>query len=123
MRARILVVEDGPQIRELTAEILGLADFDVTSVSNGQEALDALAQETPAAMLLDLQLPVLDGREVVRRLQAQGRHIPTVVITGRADPRQCCAEVGAESCLAKPFDLESLLAEVVRVRSHDPQNP
>ncbi len=123
MSARILVVEDDPQLREVTTEILGLADFAVTSVANGQEALDELARETPAAMLLDIELPVLDGREVARRLHAQGRHIPTVVMTGRADARQCCAEVEAEGCLAKPFDLETLLAEVMRVRTHDSENP
>jgi len=123
MGARILVVEDDPQIRQLTTEILELADFDVTSVANGQEALDELERATPAAMLLDVQLPVLTGWEVARRLQAQGRHVPTVVMTGRVDARRCCAEVGAESCLAKPFDLETLLAEVMRVRTHDAQNP
>jgi CheY-like chemotaxis protein len=123
MNARILVVEDDPEIRELTTEILELADFDVTSAANGQEALDVLAEETPAAMLLDIELPVLDGQEVVHRLHAQGRHIPTVVMTGRLDARQCCADVGADSCLPKPFDLVTLLAEVVRVCGRVAQNP
>jgi len=113
-----LVVDDDPQIRELLTRILELADFEVTTARDGQEALNSIARETPAAMLLDMRLPVLDGWAVADKLHQQGRHVPTVVMTA-ANAERCCADIGADACLQKPFDLETLLAEVVRVRTHD----
>ncbi len=121
MGERILVVEDDPHIRELVTEILELADFQVSAVGNGEEALEDLARETPAAMLLDLRLPVLDGWAVVRRLRERGQHVPTIVMTGDYDARRSCAALGTDACLQKPFELETLLDEVIRVRTREAQ--
>jgi two-component system OmpR family response regulator len=118
MTRRILVVEDDPQTRDLLTDILELADFEVATAVDGQEALTILAQETPAAMLLDMRLPVVDGWAVADRLHEQGRHVPTVVMAAD-NAERCRADIGADAWLQKPFDLETLLAEVMRVRTHD----
>ena len=95
----ILVVDDDPGIRAMVAQVLALADYEVKSVANRAEALQAIDQQPPAAMLLDMQMPVLDGWGVAHRLQEQGRHVPTVVMTAAVDAPRWCAEIGG-GCLS-----------------------
>ncbi|HTE85368.1 MAG TPA: response regulator [Dehalococcoidia bacterium] len=118
MSRRILVVEDDRETRDLLTGILELADFEVDTAEDGQKALNIIARETPAAMVLDMRLPVMDGWGVAGWLHEHGLHVPTVVMTGE-NAERCCADIGADACLQKPFDLETLLAEVVRIRTHD----
>lgn len=115
MHEYVLVVDDDPSIRSLVGEILELADYEVETATNGAEALAAIDREAPAVMLLDMRMPVLDGWGVARTLHEQGRHVPTVVMTAAENADRWCAEVSADACVGKPFELEDMLRAVATV--------
>jgi len=110
----ILVVDDDPDILEAVGEILADEGYRVRRARDGQEALERLAAEPPALVLLDLMMPVMDGVAFARAMRAAPEHagIPVVVISADGHPGRA-REVAADGFLAKPFDIEALL-EVVR---------
>jgi two-component system response regulator MprA len=109
----VLVVDDDPSIRMMVTEALAAEDYNVETASNGAEALAAIERESPAVMLLDMRMPVLDGWAVVETLQAQHHHrVPTVVMTAADSAEDWCIEARADACLGKPFDINDLLAAV-----------
>jgi CheY-like chemotaxis protein len=114
MQQRVLVVDDDPILRNLVSEILTQEDYDVEVVSDGAQALEAVDRNPPAVMLLDMRMPVLDGWTVAQRLREHGYRVPTVVMTGVEDARECCAEVQADAYLGKPFVLDDLLSAVAQ---------
>src|SRR5262245_5131246 len=81
--ARLLVVEDDPNILELLSASLRFAGFAVTPVSSGTEAVTAAGDERPDLIVLDVMLPDQDGFEVVRKLRAGGSRTPVVFLTAR----------------------------------------
>jgi len=118
MESYVLVVDDDPSIRSLLTEVLELAEYDVQAASNGVEALRAIDRRCPSVMVLDMQMPVLDGWGVARALREHGQRVPTVVITASAsDAHQWCKDIAADASLGKPFELEDLLRAVARVHS------
>src|ERR1700684_4113195 len=80
---RILVVDDDPAPRGAIARALRLEGYDVVSVASGGEALEALAQAPPDALILDLGLPDLDGLTVCRRMRSAGDDTPVLMLTAR----------------------------------------
>ena len=80
------VVDDEEHITELVAMGLGYNGFDVVRLSSGRAALDAIDKQRPDLVVLDVNLPDLDGFEVCRRLRAEGRRVPIVYLTARDDP-------------------------------------
>lgn len=108
-RPRVLVVEDEPQLRHMLTDILS-ERYDVGAASNGREALDLCAEREPDAIVLDLMMPVMDGREFLLRARTDlRRHAPVVVATaaeGVSDAELYA--LGARSVLRKPFDIEHL---------------
>ena len=125
--ARILVVDDMPEIRELLGVYLVNAGYQVVTASNGQEALAAVAAEAPDLILLDVMMPVLDGYETCRRLKSneETAFIPIVMLTALQDfnHRLRAIELGADEFLSKPFNHLELMTRVrslLRVkRLHD----
>jgi two-component system, chemotaxis family, chemotaxis protein CheY len=117
MTSHVLVVDDDPTIRSLVGEILELADYEVETAANGAEALRSIEQHQPSVMVLDMRMPVLDGWGVANALHEQGRRVPTVVMTAAENAQRWCAEVAADACVGKPFDLEDLLNAVAMVRA------
>lgn len=117
MSEHVLVVDDDPNIRALVTEVLELEGYETETAANGEEALQAVGRERPAVMLLDMRMPVLDGWAVARTLKAHGQWVPTVVMTAAENARRWCAEVGADACLGKPFDIDDLVATVQQVQS------
>jgi CheY-like chemotaxis protein len=111
----ILVVDDEPGIREAVAEILELDGYEVATAANGAEALVSIERQTPALILLDMRMPVLNGWEFAQTLQERGLDLPIVVITAATDARAWAQEVAAVDYLAKPFDLMDLLSAVERI--------
>jgi len=113
---RVLVVEDTSDIRELLTQILGDEGYDVVGVANGAEALDALNGGRFQLVLLDLMMPVMNGFELLGRLaeNAEG-HPPIVAMSAFERFRGEARELGAESFLSKPVDIDRLLKEVERV--------
>lgn len=113
---RILLVEDNPINREVAGEILLGGGYAVEAVIDGQQALDRLARSDRFDLvLMDLQMPVLDGVEATRRIRLQPAfdRLPVVALTANAtaQDRQRCREAGMNDFIAKPIDPELLLAK------------
>ena len=110
----ILVVEDDAALRDLLATILEDAGYQVRSTANGRDALDALADERPELIVLDMQMPVLDGQgfRAAQTAHPDWRRIPVIIVSAT---RAFLAEeetLGASAVLEKPFNVEHLLALV-----------
>ena len=111
---RILVVDDEPAVRDALARALRLDGYEVELAANGSEALLRLAASAPAAIVLDVLMPAVDGLEVCRRLRAAGDRTPVLMLTARdavAD-RVAGLDAGADDYLVKPFALEELFARL-----------
>jgi len=106
----VLVVEDEPAIRGLLSLTLEGERYRVATAQDGQEALDRVQDRRPDAILLDLLLPRVDGWDVIRSLEHDGRagQIPIIAVSAGAR-RVSVGEHGVKAFLSKPFDLETLL--------------
>jgi two-component system response regulator MprA len=113
-RVRILVVDDEPAVREAVDRALRLEGYETELAADGAQALDALADRTPDALVLDVLMPHVDGLEVCRRLRAAGDRTPVLVLTARdaVPDRVRGLDAGADDYLVKPFALEELLARL-----------
>jgi two-component system response regulator MprA len=111
---RILVVDDDPAVCASIGRALRLDGYDVETVGLGGRALEALAASPPDAVVLDLQLPDIDGLQVCRRLRAAGDDTPVLMLTARdaIDDRVQGLDAGADDYLVKPFALAELLARL-----------
>lgn len=111
----VLLVEDDPDLVSLLCVLLGDDGYTVEVAQNGREALALLEHQSPDLILLDVKMPVMNGREFVRELEVRyGRKAPIVVITASADAHRRAAEVGADAWVGKPFDPAELLSTVRR---------
>lgn len=112
--AQILLVEDDEELRALVARRLGEEGYAVREAASGPAALDALAEEVPDLVLLDIMLPGLDGLEVCRRLRAEHPLLYVIMMTARGGEtdRVVGLEVGADDYVTKPFSLHELVARV-----------
>ncbi len=108
----ILVVDDDPDILDTVSQILDLEGYRIERATNGAEALQVVDQTRPALVLLDMRMPVLDGWGFARELKERGIQLPIVVMTAARDARVWAREIGADGCLAKPFELFDLLSTV-----------
>jgi DNA-binding response OmpR family regulator len=113
-RPVVLLVDDDATIRRTLGVGLELEGFSVVPASGGRAALEAVERVRPAAMLLDLTMPDLDGIEVLRRLRAAGEEVPVCVLSGRddVDDRVQGLESGADDYVVKPFALEEVVARL-----------
>jgi two-component system response regulator MtrA len=111
--ARILLVEDDPSIREVTALGLGAAGFDVVTAADGVDGLERFRSESFDLVLLDIMLPRLDGYEVCRQIRRTSM-VPVVMLTARSDTMDVVLglEAGADDYVRKPFDLPELIARL-----------
>src|ERR1041385_3329885 len=85
-RARVLVVDDEQLIRELYARVLSLEGYEVETEDNGASGLERLAEEPFDAVLVDREMPILDGASMLMALRSAGGHIPVIMISGLPDP-------------------------------------
>ena len=113
MESRILLVEDDPSIREVTAIGLGAAGFAVTTAVDGVDGLERFRAELFDLILLDIMLPRLDGYEVCRQIRRTST-VPVVMLTARGDTTGVVLglEAGADDYVRKPFDLPELIARI-----------
>ncbi|WP_309070153.1 response regulator transcription factor [Arthrobacter sp.] len=112
--AKLLVVDDEPNIRELLSTSLRFAGFDVVAAANGRDALAAAETHNPDLAVLDVMLPDMDGFTVTRRLRAAGRHFPVVFLTARddTDDKVTGLTVGGDDYVTKPFSLDEVVARI-----------
>jgi two-component system chemotaxis response regulator CheY len=115
MAGLILVVDDDPAIRHVITETLLDEGYDVVAAPDGQVALERAHDHPPAVILLDYQMPGLDGQRFATAYrQLPGPHAPIILLTAAVSARQRAAEVGADAFLGKPFDLDALVEVVER---------
>ena len=116
--AHILLVEDNDMNREFALEILGRAGIQVDVAGNGQEALEKIDCFHYDAVLLDCQMPVMDGFEATRRIRADDRFalLPVIAMTANvmAGDRERCAEAGMNDFIAKPIDIDQMFLTLSR---------
>lgn len=110
--ARLLVVDDDPPTRRMLGRLLEMNGWRVTLAADGKEALSTLAQATFDAVLSDVQMPRMDGFELLEQLQLRHPELPVVLMTALLDPhKQARAQQSAAlALLEKPFAVEQLRA-------------
>ncbi|NPC74187.1 response regulator [Corallococcus exiguus] len=112
----LLLVDDSDAILALERAILS-GHYTIHTASNGREALDKVGRLHPAAVLLDLSMPEMDGDEVLQRMKADSgtADIPVIIISSEKQRAEACLGLGAEAFLAKPFRADELLLRVGEV--------
>ena len=126
--ARLLVVEDQPNIRELLATSLRFAGFEVYTAGDGGGALVLAEEHEPDLVVLDVMLPDMSGFTVTTKLREAGRHVPIVFLTARdaVDDRVKGLTIGGDDYITKPFSLEEVVARIRavlrRTRQDEPED-
>jgi CheY-like chemotaxis protein len=112
---RILLVDNDLAFCEFVALLLADEGYHVTTVANGQAALDCVARVQPHLILLDLHMPVMDGQAFVHAYRARpSHHAPVIIISALPQAETMAHGLGVEHCLLKPFNIDDLLACVHR---------
>lgn len=115
--ACVLVVDDDNMIRDVVAEVLQLEGYGVVTASNGAEALDRVRVNPPAAVVLDLMMPVMDGWQFLDACRKDNlcAEVPILVMSAYRHLSERSARLQAAACIAKPFDLDVLVGAVDRL--------
>jgi two-component system OmpR family response regulator len=111
-RAKVLIVEDNSDVRRLYAIGLNQHGFEVKLAANGAEAVERINAEKPDVVLLDWLMPLMDGGEVLSKLENGNRNVPVIVISGQPAPEEIDPRV--RCWLTKPVTIEQLVAEIER---------
>ena len=115
-RPRILVVEDNPLNLKLVRDVLGAAGYDVMEATSGEEGLLAATEHPPDLVLMDLQLPGIDGAETMRRLREGplAENVPVVAVTAfaMAEDQANATRAGFDGYLQKPISVRALVGDV-----------
>jgi len=113
---KILVVDDEPDILKVVTFRVKKLEYEVVTATNGQEALDLIQKEEPDLILLDIELPVMNGYEVCQRVKTNEKlkHIPIIFLTASSASKiaEKVKELNADDYLIKPFDSEELLKKI-----------
>lgn len=115
MSARILVIEDTEDNREIVRDLLDSADMEMIEARDGLAGVEAALTQSPDLILMDIDLPGIDGYEATRRIRArQTRHIPIIAVTSFAlsGDEEKTREAGCDDYVAKPYSPRALLAKI-----------
>jgi two-component system OmpR family response regulator len=123
--ARLLVVDDEPNIVDLLATSLRFAGFEVATASNGSEALRVASSFKPDLLVLDVMMPGIDGFTVVRRLRQDGIGAPVVFLTAKdaTEDKVTGLTLGGDDYVTKPFSLEEVIARIRAVLRRFAERP
>jgi chemosensory pili system protein ChpA (sensor histidine kinase/response regulator) len=109
----VMIVDDSLTVRKVTSRLLQREGFDVVTAKDGVDALQILEDQTPDVILLDIEMPRMDGFEFTKTMKAEPKnaHIPIIMITSRTAEkhRNRAAELGVDLYLGKPYQEEDLL--------------
>jgi CheY-like chemotaxis protein len=111
----VLVAEDDDILRETLSETLRMEGYIVASAEDGAQALNMLERVHPNVVLLDMMMPVLDGRAFAQQLVERGLHVPILVMTAAPNANGAAEEIDAEGWVEKPFKMSELLPAIERV--------
>jgi two-component system alkaline phosphatase synthesis response regulator PhoP len=122
MAIRILVVDDNEMHQNLVSMHLSLAGHDVKSVVDGKEAIGLLDREAFDVVLLDIDMPFVNGKDVLRHIRDCAIKVRPLMTTGADDWQSWneCTQLGALDYLPKPFDVEDLLESIEKAMSDSP---
>jgi two-component system, cell cycle response regulator DivK len=113
---RILVVEDQPDNRQIIRDMLADTGYEIAEAENGEEALAAIAKQRPDLILMDIQLPVMDGYAATRRIKTDPalKSIPVIAVTSYAlsGEEKKAREAGCDDYVPKPYSPRQLLAKI-----------
>ena len=122
MSKRILVVEDQPDNRRIIRDMLAPTDYEITEAENGEQALTAIAKQRPDLILMDIQLPVMDGYTATSRIKADPalRSIPIIAVTSYvlSGEEKKARAAGCDDYVPKPYSPRQLLP---KIRQYIPQ--
>ena len=115
-QAKILVVDDEQDIVNTVQYRLKACDFNVITANNGKEGLEKVINEKPDLVLLDINMPIMDGHEMLERIRSRPdlRDIPVIMLTAYSDRRDIskAADLGIEQYVTKPFDFADLMDKI-----------
>ena len=125
MENYILIVEDDNDISQMLKELLQQNGYETAQAFSGTEALFYIEKECPAAMILDLMLPGMNGEEVLGKMKKEYPEIAVIISSARDDiqTRIAMLRAGADDYMIKPFDTEELLARLEAVLRRSGKNP
>ena len=114
---KILVADDDDAIRELLANVLRNEGYEIHECKRGGEVLRTVPRLEPDLMIIDLRMPEMDGIQIMRRLNEQGMHVPTILMTAYGTSKAAieAMQLGAEDYITKPFDLDEVVHTVRQV--------
>jgi two-component system OmpR family response regulator len=114
MAEMILIVDDEAGVRELLGDALRIAGFETSTASDGMSALTSIRNKKPDLLIIDINMPLMDGFELVERLRSTGDNTPALMLSARADRADVTRglTLGADDYVTKPFGLEELLLRV-----------
>ena len=116
MTKKILVVEDTEDNRQILRDLLGMAGYDMIEAHDGAEGVAKAAEHKPDLILMDIQMPVMDGYEATRRIKANPelKAIPVIAVTSYAlsGDEQKTRDAGCDAYIAKPYSPRQMLAKV-----------
>ncbi len=117
MPARLLYVDDEPELRELVENQLALEGYDVTTAADGMNAVEILRKNSFDLVLLDVWMPRMNGLEVLQTLHSLDLHPRTIMLTGDEDTSilSRCAHFGVRDYLTKPYNFNELVDSIDRV--------
>ena len=123
--SRILVVEDDPAVQKALKRLFETEGYAVEVQSDGQSAMESFQAASPAAVVLDLRLPKMSGREVCKEIKAHAPALPIVVLSAASDvsDKVLLLELGADDYVTKPFSPRELLARVRAALRHTARVP
>ncbi len=113
-RPKVLVIDDEPGVRELISEALRISEITAVQAADGLEALSHLRRERFDLLILDINMPKLDGLALLEKLRTEGMSIPILMLSARADKTDINhgLRIGADDYLTKPFSIEELVLRV-----------
>ena len=109
-----MIVEDEPGVRALLRDTLSIAGFETIEASDGMSALTLLRTNKPALMVIDINMPLMDGFELVERLRSTNDLTPVLMLTAREDKSDIARglKIGADDYVIKPFGIEELVLRI-----------
>jgi DNA-binding response OmpR family regulator len=122
---RILVVEDDPAVQKALRRLFETEGYAVETQSDGKSALESFQASAPAAIVLDLRLPKVSGRDVCKEIKSINPALPIVVLSAASDvsDKVLLLELGADDYVTKPFSPRELLARVRAALRHTTRTP
>ncbi len=111
---KVLVIDDEPGVRELISEALSISEITAVQAADGLEALSFLRRERFDLLILDINMPKLDGLALLEKLRTEGMSVPVLMLSARADKADINQglRTGADDYLTKPFSIEELVLRV-----------